>query len=47
MLRRLLRQQIQLVKGGGDPIGVGFNPDAPIQSTGGGNFCRSEMASTS
>jgi phenylpropionate dioxygenase-like ring-hydroxylating dioxygenase large terminal subunit len=46
MLRRLLRQQIQLVKGGGDPMGVSFNPDAPIQSTGGGNFCRSETAST-
>jgi phenylpropionate dioxygenase-like ring-hydroxylating dioxygenase large terminal subunit len=42
MLRRLLRQQIRLVKDGGDPIGVTFDPDKAFFKTGGGNFFRAK-----
>ena len=38
MLRRLLRQQIRRVQEGGDPLGVGFDPQQPVQRAGAGNF---------
>jgi hypothetical protein len=40
MVRRLLRQQIRLVKEGGDPIGVTFDPAQALFKTGAGNFYR-------
>jgi hypothetical protein len=44
MLRRLLREQIELVREGGDPIGVGFDASAPAHHIGAGNFYRDQMA---
>ncbi len=44
MLRRLLREQIELVRQGGDPIGVHFDPSAPAYHIGAGNFYRDRMA---
>ena len=38
MLRRLLRQQIQTVRDGGDPMGVNFNPDTVNHVTAGNYF---------
>lgn len=44
MLRRRLREQIRLVQQGGDPIGVSFDPQAPVSKTEGGNFFRPTAA---
>lgn len=44
MLRRLLREQIDLVREGGDPIGVHFDPSVPAYYIGAGNFYRDRMA---
>jgi phenylpropionate dioxygenase-like ring-hydroxylating dioxygenase large terminal subunit len=41
MLRRQIRQQIKIVQEGGDPIGVGFDPDK-VNVVGAGNFYRDE-----
>ena len=38
MLRRLLRRQLALVKEGKDPLGVGFDADAPPVFFDAGNF---------
>lgn len=38
MLRRFLREQIQVVMDGGDPIGVSFDPDEPPAKVDSGNF---------
>jgi phenylpropionate dioxygenase-like ring-hydroxylating dioxygenase large terminal subunit len=46
LLRRLLRQQIRTVMEGGDPIGVSFDAQAPVQSTGAGNFYRESARDT-
>jgi phenylpropionate dioxygenase-like ring-hydroxylating dioxygenase large terminal subunit len=40
MVRRLLRQQIRIVKDGGDPIGVTFDLDKALFKAGAGNFYR-------
>ena len=40
MLRRLLRRQIQIVKEGGDPIGVTFDPAKAVNKVDAGNFYR-------
>ena len=44
MLRRRLREQVRLVRDGGDPIGVHFDPDAPSYRIGAGNFYRDRAA---
>lgn len=44
MLRRQLREQIRLVRDGGDPVGVHFDPDAPPYWIGAGNFYRDRAA---
>ncbi len=44
MLRRLLREQLELVREGGDPIGVHFDPSVPAYHIGAGNFYRDRMA---
>ena len=41
MLRRQIRQQIKIVQEGGDPIGVGFDPDK-VNVVGAGNFYRED-----
>jgi phenylpropionate dioxygenase-like ring-hydroxylating dioxygenase large terminal subunit len=38
MLRRLLRRQLALIREGKDPLGVGFDPDAPPVFFDAGNF---------
>ena len=38
-LRRLIRQQIQVVQEGGDPIGVSFDPNH-VNRVGAGNYFR-------
>jgi hypothetical protein len=40
MLRRLLREQIDVVRKGGDPIGVSFDPKDEVCTVGAGNFFR-------
>ena len=44
MLRRLLREQIELVRQGGDLIVVHFDASAPAYHIGAGNFYRERMA---
>ena len=44
MLRRQLRKQIQVVREGGDPLGVHFDHDAPPFQIGAGNFYHDKAA---
>ena len=41
MLRRLLKQQIQIVAEGGDPLGVIYDPAKQVMKVGAGNFFKS------
>ena len=40
MLRKLIRKQIRIVRDGGDPIGVVFDPKDVVQKVGSGNYYR-------
>jgi nitrite reductase/ring-hydroxylating ferredoxin subunit len=40
LIRRLLKKQIKIVKEGGDPVGVSFDPSTPPFVVGSGNFYR-------
>lgn len=42
LLRRMLKEQIKVVKEGGDPIGVSFDAEAPPCTVGSGNFYRDQ-----
>jgi hypothetical protein len=44
MQRRLLEQQIAIVAGGGDPLGVNFDPQQALVKVRSGNFYRSARA---
>jgi phenylpropionate dioxygenase-like ring-hydroxylating dioxygenase large terminal subunit len=38
MLRKLLKQQMHIVKDGGDPIGLAFKPEDQVMTVGSGNY---------
>ena len=40
MLRKLIKKQIRIVRDGGDPIGVVFDPKDVVQKVGSGNYYR-------
>ncbi len=42
MLRRLMKKQIQIVREGGDPMGVTFDPAKAVNKVEAGNFYRSD-----
>jgi len=43
MLRRRLREQILLVRDGGDPLGIELDPSAPPSQIGAGNFYHTRL----
>jgi hypothetical protein len=45
MQRRLLEKQIDVVAGGGDPIGVSFDPAQALVKVRSGNFFRATASS--
>jgi hypothetical protein len=46
MLRRRLREQIHIVRQGGDPIGITFDPGRARAKVSAGNFYRRKAEST-